>query len=123
YVQTKTNIFNSENNEDAETNDLDILNHEINYIWQIYKYLLFLPLSTFERKLSSERIVKKKLFKLRDDLEFEHAIYSFILDIEDNLIMEHFTKEELEEIEDTTIPEVPDLLDKIDDFLDKFLGK
>lgn len=37
--------------------------------------------------------------------------------------MEHFTEEELKEIEGTTIPEIPDLSDEIDDFLGKFLGK
>ncbi|GBC08988.1 hypothetical protein RclHR1_08520014 [Rhizophagus clarus] len=74
-------------------------------------------------KLSSGRIVEEELFKLGNDLEFEHAIHSFILDVEDELIMEHFTEKELEEIEGTTIPEVPDLSDEIDDFLGKFLGK
>ncbi|CAG8541030.1 12439_t:CDS:10 [Ambispora gerdemannii] len=69
------------------------------------------------------RIVEEELFKLGNDLEFEHAIHSFILDIEDELIMEHFTVKELEEIESATIPEVPELSNEIDDFLGKFLGK
>ncbi|CAG8560514.1 6505_t:CDS:2, partial [Ambispora leptoticha] len=74
-------------------------------------------------KLSSGRIVEEELFKLGNDLEFEHAIHSFILDVEDELIMEHFTVKELEEIESATIPEVPELSNEIDDFLGKFLGK
>ncbi|CAG8463353.1 12236_t:CDS:2 [Acaulospora colombiana] len=74
-------------------------------------------------KLSSGRIVEKELLKLGNDLVFEHAIHSFILDVEDELIMEHFTEKELEEIEGTTIPVVPDISDEIDNFLSKFLGK
>ncbi len=54
---------------------------------------------------------------------FHGAIHSFILDVEDELIMEHFTVEELEEIEGITIPEVPDISDEIDDYLGKFFGK
>ena len=54
---------------------------------------------------------------------FHSAIHSFILDVEDELIMEHFTVEELEEIEGITIPEVPDISDEIDDYLGKFFGK
>ncbi|GBC08128.1 hypothetical protein RclHR1_07920003 [Rhizophagus clarus] len=74
-------------------------------------------------KLSSGRIVEEELFKLGNDLEFEHAIHSFILDVEDEIIMGHFTEKELEEIEGTTIPEVPDFSDEIDDFLGNFFGK
>ncbi|CAB4427528.1 unnamed protein product [Rhizophagus irregularis] len=74
-------------------------------------------------KLSSGRIVEEELFELGNDLEFEHAIHSFILDVEDELIMEHFTEEELEEISSAPIPEVPELSDKVNDFLCKFLGK
>ncbi|PKK76475.1 hypothetical protein RhiirC2_772491 [Rhizophagus irregularis] len=74
-------------------------------------------------KLSSGRIVEEELFELGNDLEFEHAIHSFILDVEDELIMEHFTEEELEEISSAPIPEVPELSDEVNDFLCKFLGK
>jgi hypothetical protein len=54
---------------------------------------------------------------------FHSAIHSFILDVEDELIMEHFTEEELEEISSAPIPEVPELSDEVNDFLCKFLGK
>ncbi|RGB34206.1 hypothetical protein C1646_668726 [Rhizophagus diaphanus] len=69
------------------------------------------------------RIIKKELFKLRNDLEFEYAIHSFILDVKNELIMKHFNEKELEKIEDTTILKVPNLSDEITNFLGKFLGK
>ena len=47
------------------------------------------------------------------------AIHSFILDVGDELIMEHFTEKELEEIEGTTIPEIPDISDEIDNSLER----
>ncbi|CAI2175886.1 19774_t:CDS:2 [Funneliformis geosporum] len=74
-------------------------------------------------KLSSGRIVEEEIYKLGQEQEFEHAIHSFILDVEDELIMEHFTQEELEEIDSIPIPEVPELSKEVDDFLRKFLGK
>ncbi|GES91964.1 C2H2-type zinc finger transcription factor [Rhizophagus clarus] len=74
-------------------------------------------------KLSSGRIVEEELYKLGKEQQFEHAIHSFILDVEDKLIMEHFTREELEEIDSTPIPEVPELPKEVDNFLCKFLGK
>ncbi|GES90377.1 C2H2-type zinc finger transcription factor [Rhizophagus clarus] len=74
-------------------------------------------------KLSSGRIVEEELYKLGLEQEFEHAIHSFILDVEDELIMDHFTGRELEEIGSATIPEVPELSNEIDGFLGKFLGK
>ncbi|RGB37265.1 hypothetical protein C1646_57421 [Rhizophagus diaphanus] len=74
-------------------------------------------------KLSSGRFVEEELYKLGQGLEFEHAIHSFILDVEDGSIVEHFTETELREINRTSIPEVPELSDEIDEFLRKFLGK
>ncbi|CAB4401376.1 unnamed protein product [Rhizophagus irregularis] len=74
-------------------------------------------------KLSSGKFVEEELYKLGKGLEFEHAVHSFILDVEDELIMEHFTETELREIDNTSIPEVPELSNEIDEFLNKFLGK
>ncbi|RIA87204.1 hypothetical protein C1645_740297 [Glomus cerebriforme] len=74
-------------------------------------------------KLSSGKFVEEELYKLGQGLEFEHAVHSFILDIEDELIVEHFTETELREIDNTSIPEVPELSNEIDGFLNKFLGK
>ncbi|GES85767.1 C2H2-type zinc finger transcription factor [Rhizophagus clarus] len=74
-------------------------------------------------KLSSGRFVEEELYKLGQGLEFEHAIHSFILDVEDESIVEHFTETELREIDSTSIPEVPELSDEIDEFLSKFHGK
>ncbi|CAG8670334.1 12556_t:CDS:10, partial [Funneliformis caledonium] len=77
----------------------------------------------FMWKLSSERIVEEELYKLGKDLEFEHAVHSFILDVDDKLIAEHFTEAELREMEDTPIPEVSELSDEIINLLNKFTGK
>ncbi|CAB5396375.1 unnamed protein product [Rhizophagus irregularis] len=151
-IEAETDVFNSENNEDSETIDLDTPDHEEaidnkeevkeegnnkevakenqngpfrmreqNRMEFIKSYRAMNE--SYMWKLSSGRIVEEELFKLGTDLEFEHAIHSFILDVEDELIMEHFTEEELKEIEGTTIPKIPDLSDEIDDFLGKFLGK
>ncbi|CAG8714941.1 7185_t:CDS:10, partial [Funneliformis mosseae] len=77
----------------------------------------------FMWKLSSERIVEEELYKLGKDLEFEHAVYSFILDVDDILIAEHFTEAELYEIENTPIPEVSELSDEIINLINKFTCK
>ena len=98
-------------------------------------------------KLSSGKFVEEELYKLGKRLEFEQfvfmhvimfvqerrhnctkllfpsAVHSFILDVEDELVMEHFTETELREIDNTSIPEVPELSNEIDEFLNKFLGK
>ncbi|CAG8615598.1 10673_t:CDS:2, partial [Paraglomus occultum] len=74
-------------------------------------------------KLSSGKFIEEELYKLGKRLEFEHAVHSFILDVEDELIMEHFTETELREIDNTSIPEVPELSNEIDVFLNKFLGQ
>jgi hypothetical protein len=54
---------------------------------------------------------------------FPSAVHSFILDIDDELVADCFTETELREIELTPIPEVPELSDEVNDFLDKFTGK
>ncbi|RIA84418.1 hypothetical protein C1645_832291 [Glomus cerebriforme] len=76
-----------------------------------------------KKKLSSERIVKEELYKLKKDLEFKYAIHSFILDVDNKLIAEHFTEAELHEIEDTFIPEISELSDKINNLLNKFIDE
>ncbi|CAG8648635.1 1161_t:CDS:10 [Ambispora leptoticha] len=74
-------------------------------------------------KLSSGKVIEDELYKLGRELEFEHAVHSFILDIDDELVADCFTETELREIELTPIPEVPELSDEVNDFLDKFIGK
>ncbi|PKY48581.1 hypothetical protein RhiirA4_464222 [Rhizophagus irregularis] len=49
-------------------------------------------------KLSTGRFVEKELYSLGQELEFERAIHSFIIDIDDELISSHFNDTELDEI-------------------------
>ncbi|CAG8749629.1 2541_t:CDS:2, partial [Acaulospora morrowiae] len=63
-------------------------------------------------KLSSGKVIEDELYKLGRELEFEHAVHSFILDIDDELVADCFTEAELREIELTPIPEVPELSDE-----------
>ncbi|CAB4438269.1 unnamed protein product [Rhizophagus irregularis] len=74
-------------------------------------------------KLSSGKVIEDELYKLGRELEFKHAVHSFILDIDDELVADCFTKTELREIELTPIPEVPELSDEINNFLGKFIRK
>ncbi|CAG8555473.1 8249_t:CDS:2, partial [Acaulospora morrowiae] len=60
-------------------------------------------------KLSKEN--RKEVDEWRE-LEHEHAVHSFILDIDDELVADCFTEAELREIELTPIPEVPELSDE-----------
>lgn len=74
-------------------------------------------------KLSTGRFVEEELFKLGKKLKYEHAIHSFILDVSDESIKQHFSKEERDEIDSTPGPQVPDISDEINEFLIKFLDK
>ena len=51
------------------------------------------------------------------------AIHSFILDVSDESIKQHFSKEERDEIVSTPGPQVPDISDEINEFLMEFLDK
>ena len=51
------------------------------------------------------------------------AVHSFILDVDDNVIRQHFSKEERDEIEFAPSPQVPEISDEIDEFLNKFIDK
>ncbi|CAI2193680.1 13345_t:CDS:10 [Funneliformis geosporum] len=64
-------------------------------------------------ELSSGKVIEEELYKLGRELEFEHAVHSFILDIDDELVADCFTETELREIELTPIPEVPELSDEL----------
>ncbi|PKK61452.1 hypothetical protein RhiirC2_856244 [Rhizophagus irregularis] len=66
-------------------------------------------------RLSEEhqQIVEQKL-------EFEHAVHSFIVDVNDVIIKQHFSKTELDEIDNAPGSQIPELLDKIVEFLSKF---
>lgn len=71
-------------------------------------------------RLSTGKYVEKELFDLGKKLEFEHAVHSFIVDVDDVIIREHFNKTELDEIDNAPAPQVPELSDEIVEFLDKF---
>ncbi|CAB4489140.1 hypothetical protein RhiirA1_535817 [Rhizophagus irregularis] len=77
-------------------------------------------------RLSTEKYVKKKLFELGKKLEFEqsflflNAVHSFIVDVDDVIIKQHFSKTELDEIDDAPSSQIPELLDEIVEFLSKF---
>ncbi|EXX58806.1 uncharacterized protein OCT59_023351 [Rhizophagus irregularis] len=71
-------------------------------------------------RLLTEKYVKKKLFELGKKLEFEHAVHSFIVDVDDVIIKQHFSKTELDEIDDAHSSQIPELLDEIVEFLSKF---
>ena len=45
------------------------------------------------------------------------------MDIDDNLIINHFTNEELKELESVNIPDIPDIPEEIITCLEKFLNK
>nr|CAG8653771.1 11414_t:CDS:2 [Entrophospora candida] len=74
-------------------------------------------------RLSSGKFVEEELFNLGKKLNFENAIHSFILDIDDDLIINHFTNEELKELESVNIPDIPDIPEEIITCLEKFLNK
>ncbi|PKY43788.1 hypothetical protein RhiirA4_399160 [Rhizophagus irregularis] len=61
--------------------------------------------------------------KKKQELEFEHAIHSFIIDVDDELTSSHFSDTELDEIDYAAGPHVPDLPDQIAEFLYEFVGK
>ena len=50
-------------------------------------------------------------------------LISFILDVEDELIVKHFTEEELKKIDSTPILEVPELSKEVNNFLRKISWK
>ncbi|CAG8630211.1 1400_t:CDS:2, partial [Paraglomus brasilianum] len=56
-------------------------------------------------QLSSGKFVEEELFNLGNRLEFEHTL----LDVDDELIKQHFIKAELQEIDDLHGPHVPSL--------------
>ncbi|CAG8641218.1 10639_t:CDS:2, partial [Ambispora gerdemannii] len=74
-------------------------------------------------KLSSGRYVEEELYELGKKLDYEHAIHSFILDTEDEVVMNHFSKEEMEEIDQTPGPVIPELAENVTDCLSKFVDK
>ncbi|CAG8700024.1 34446_t:CDS:2, partial [Racocetra persica] len=67
--------------------------------------------------------VEEELYKLGKKLEYEHAAHSFILDLEDETILNHFSYEEILEIEHVPGPLIPELDEKIIECLSKFVGK
>ncbi|CAG8699506.1 3960_t:CDS:2, partial [Acaulospora morrowiae] len=74
-------------------------------------------------KLPTGRYVEEELFKLGKKLKFEHAVHSFIVDVDDETIRNHFNEAELDEIDCTLGPQVPELSDDITNCLDKFIDK
>ncbi|RGB36223.1 hypothetical protein C1646_90887 [Rhizophagus diaphanus] len=61
--------------------------------------------------------------KKKQEQEFEHAIHSFIIDVNDELTSSHLSDTELDEIDYAAGPHVPDLPDQIAEFLYEFVGK
>ncbi|CAJ0644359.1 2103_t:CDS:10 [Entrophospora sp. SA101] len=74
-------------------------------------------------RLSTGKYVEEELFELGKKLRFEHAVHSFILDVDDGIIRLHFSKAELDEIDCAPGPQVPKLSEEITGFLNKFAGK
>ncbi|GBB89332.1 hypothetical protein RclHR1_01600004 [Rhizophagus clarus] len=113
----------TDNQEMEETNDktgpLRLSEANRKEIYEAYKLMD----RRYMWKLTSGKVIEDELYKLGRELEFEHAVHSFILDIDDELVADCFTETELREIELTPIPEVPELSDEVDHFLNKFVGK
>ncbi|CAG8564981.1 21166_t:CDS:10, partial [Racocetra persica] len=65
-------------------------------------------------KLSSGRYVEVELYELGKKLDYEHAIHSFILDVEDDIVLNHFYEEEIEEIDQVSGPAIPELSENTD---------
>ncbi|RIA86827.1 hypothetical protein C1645_828657 [Glomus cerebriforme] len=74
-------------------------------------------------KLSTGKYVEEELFNLGKKLKSEHAVHSFILDVDDEIIRHHFSEVELNEIDSVPSPQAPELSDDITDCLTKFAGK
>ena len=53
----------------------------------------------------------------------QYQIHSFILDVEDEAVLNHFSKEEMEEIDQTPGPVIPELAENVIDCLNKFVSK
>ncbi|CAG8671365.1 4793_t:CDS:2, partial [Paraglomus occultum] len=51
------------------------------------------------------------------------AVHSFILDVDDGIIRQHFSEAELDEIDCIPGPQLPELSEEITGFLNKFAGK
>ncbi|CAG8544441.1 11597_t:CDS:2 [Ambispora leptoticha] len=74
-------------------------------------------------RLSTGKYVEEELFELGKKLKFEHAVHSFILDVDDGIINQHFNEAELDEIDYAPGPQVPELSEEITGFLNKFVDK
>ncbi|KAF0344299.1 hypothetical protein F8M41_015948 [Gigaspora margarita] len=74
-------------------------------------------------KLKSGRFIEEELYKLGLDMRFEHASHSFIVDVDDEAIKQHFNEEECLEIYNASGPEVPQLSQEIIEYLAKFTNK
>ncbi|CAG8592524.1 2405_t:CDS:10, partial [Acaulospora morrowiae] len=74
-------------------------------------------------RLSTGKYVEEELFELGKKLRFEHAVHSFILDVDDEIIRQHFNEAELDEIDCAPGPQVYELSEEIAGFLNKFADK
>ncbi|RUS22742.1 hypothetical protein BC937DRAFT_87486 [Endogone sp. FLAS-F59071] len=74
-------------------------------------------------KLSTGRYVEEEIYKLTKKFGHECALHSFIVDIDDMAIREHFSDTELDEIESAPTPPFPKLGDPVIECLNKFVGK
>jgi len=74
-------------------------------------------------RLSNGRYVEEELYTLGKKLKFEHAAHSFIVDVDDEAIKQHFSKTGLDEISCTPIPRIPELAEDVIDCFGKFIDK
>nr|CAG8521871.1 7649_t:CDS:2 [Entrophospora candida] len=72
---------------------------------------------------TSGRVVEEELYNLGHGLEFEHGAHSFIVDMDDELIKQHFSEAERLEMENECVLEIPQLSQVIIDYLIKFNDK
>ncbi|RIB14159.1 hypothetical protein C2G38_2195898 [Gigaspora rosea] len=64
-------------------------------------------------KLSFGRYVEEELYELGKKLGYDHTIHSFILDVKDEVVLNHFTKEEVEEIDQIPGPAISELSENV----------
>ncbi|RIA92110.1 hypothetical protein C1645_821191 [Glomus cerebriforme] len=133
----ETDVFNSENDDDSnheileESNDdeeVEVSDNKMkenkNGPFRLNKKHRQIVEQTFssmkkERmwRLSTGKYVEEELFELGKKLELEHAVHSFILDVDDVIIRRHFNKAELDEIDYAPGPQEPELSDEIIEIL------
>nr|CAG8474573.1 11599_t:CDS:2 [Entrophospora candida] len=70
--------------------------------------------------MTNGKFVEEELYKLGLQLEYENAVHSFIIDVDDEIVKKHFNEEELSSI---PAPMIHNLSDDIIEYLKKFVDK